>query len=51
MRAYVTYVRASEQPSLSDEFDRLQWLRVLEIEGSSQNMLRIPCILESLCPI
>lgn len=39
MRAYVIYGRAGEQPTLIKVIDRLQWLRVLEIEECSQDSL------------
>ena len=48
MRTYVIYGRASARPTLSKEFDRLQWLKVLEIEECAQDTMQIPSTLETL---
>ena len=42
--AYIIYGRASEQPTLIKDFDILHLLKVLEIEGSSQDSLQKPSI-------
>ena len=48
MRTYVIYGQAGAQPTLSKESDRLQWLKVLEIEGCSPDSLQQPSTLESI---
>ena len=46
--AYVIYGQANAQTTLSKEFDRLQWLKVLEIEECAQDTMQIPSTLETL---
>lgn len=42
---YVIYGRSGIQPTLSKVFDKLQWLRLLEIEECPQDLLQIPSAL------